>query len=419
MDIDNFKNICVVGWGKSGVSLCSLLLSLKKKVRVSETRESRYFPSKVIDEFAKEGVEFEFGGHSQDFIKNSQLLVLSPGVNTFNSPVVKDAHALGIPCVGEIEFSSWLTEAKIISITGTNGKTTTSYLTHKILKEKRKRVFLGGNIGIPFSSFVLDTRKGDVVVLETSSFQLETIFKFRPYVAAFLNIESDHLDRYTDFGEYFETKLNIFRNQQDQDRAVLNRNLDLRNSVERKVKSKIVYFSEEFSNENYSCAYKIGSIFGLNKTECTNIFSAFKGLPHRLQFVKGIEGVNFINDSKATNPSSTVWALKNIKTPIILLAGGKDKGLDFSLVNFYLKRVKKINLFGEASSKIKESLNSNVELEVFSSLEEAVASAHESAKSGDTILLSPMCASFDMFLDYKERGDKFIEIVNSLKKKSA
>jgi len=419
MDIDHFKKICIVGWGRSGMSLCSLLLSLRKEVRVSEARESRYFFSKIIDEFAKGGVKFEFGGHSQSFIKNSQLLILSPGVNTFNSPAVKGAHTFGIPCVGEIEFSFWLTEAKIIAITGTNGKTTTSYLTYKILKEKRKRVFLGGNIGIPLSSFVSDTKKGDIIVLETSSFQLETIFKFRPYVAAFLNIESDHLDRYADFGDYFEAKLNIFRNQQNQDWTVLNKSLDLRNSIERRVKSKIVHFSKEFPNENLSCAYKIGSIFGLNKAECANIFSAFKGLPHRLQFVKRAEGVNFINDSKATNPSSAVWALKNIKTPIILLAGGKDKGLDFSLVNFYLKRVKKINLFGEASSKIKESLNSNVELEVFSSLEEAVASAHESAKSGDTILFSPMCASFDMFLDYKERGDKFIEIVNSLEEKRA
>lgn len=414
MNIDNFKKICVVGWGQSGVSLCNLLLSLKKDVKVSELKERDCFPSSLIDNFRKKGVKFEFGGHSRNFIKNSQLLILSPGVDSTHSPVFKSAHILGVPCVGEIEFSFWLTKAKFVAITGTNGKTTTAYLIHKVLKERRKRIFLGGNIGIPLSSFVLDTRRGDIVILEVSSFQLETILEFKPYLAAFLNIEPDHLDRYRDFKDYLQAKINIFKNQDKEDWALLNRNIYFRGDIEKKIKSRITYFSTEFTDENFSCVYKIARVFGLSKVDCLNIFSSFKGLSHRLQFVKRKKGVVFINDSKATNPSSTIWALKNIKTPVILLAGGKDKGLDYSSLLPCLRRVRKINLFGEASRKISESLNSTAKAKTFFSLKDAVTASFKEAESGDTILFSPMCASFDMFSDYRERGDKFMEIVNNL-----
>lgn len=415
MNLDSFNKVCVIGWGRSGISLCNLLLSLKKQVRISEVKERRCFSSSLVNEFSKKGVRFEFGGHSHQFMKGSQLIILSPGVDTTNSSAVKNARMLGIPYIGEVEFSSWLTKAKYIAITGTNGKTTTSYLTYKVLKERRKRVFLGGNIGTPFSSFVLGTKKGDIIVLEISSFQLETIIEFKPYVAVFLNLEPDHLDRYRNFSDYFQAKMNIFKNQNSSDWAVLNKNMDFLNCLKKEIKSKIVYFSKEFPNENFSCVYRTASIFGLEKADCLKVFSAFRGLPHRLQFVRQIKGVTFINDSKATNPSSTIWALKSIKSPVILIAGGKDKGLDFTSVFSYLRRVKKINLFGEASLKIKESLNSDIKSEVFSSFPEVVSASFKEAKPGDTVLFSPMCASFDMFSNYEERGNKFIEIVNSLK----
>jgi len=414
MDIDNFKEICVIGWQRSGVSLCDLLLTLNKKVRVSEEKESSCFDLNKVDNYKASGVKFEFGGHSSNFIKEAQLIVLSPGVDTINSKAVRIANELGILSVGEIEFSSWFTQAKIIAITGTNGKTTTSQLTFEVLKPSRKRLFLGGNIGTPFSSFVLDTKKRDLIILEVSSFQLETILEFKPYVAALLNITPDHLDRHPNLQVYLQAKTNIFKNQDEGDWAVINKNINSREKIEEMIKAKKVYFSDEFSNENFSCVYRIASIFGLGKADCLKVFADFKGFSHRLQFTRELEGVTFINDSKATNPSSTIWALQNIKTPIILLAGGKDKGLDYSSVIPFMKKVKKINLFGEASEKIKKALNSNIESQVFSSMDEAVLASYKQAAPGDTVLLSPMCASFDMFSNYEHRGDTFMEIVNSL-----
>ncbi len=414
MRIDDFKKVCVVGWGRSGISLTDLLLRLGKEVRVSEVAEDKAFPPQLIKDFTNKGVEFEFGGHSKEFAKDTQLLITSPGVDLNSSSIKQIARAYSIPCVGEIEFSSWLTKARIIAITGTNGKTTSSELIYQVLKRKGKRVFLGGNIGRPFSSFVLDTKESDLVVLEISSFQLESIVEFKPYVAAFLNIEPDHLDRYSDFKDYFQAKLNIFRNQDNKDWAVLNKKIDFRSQIKKTIKSQLVYFSQEFSNENFSCAYRIAAIFGLTKTDCLGVFSEFKGLRHRLQVARKLDEVTFINDSKATNPSSTIWALKNTKAPIILLAGGRDKGLDYASILPHLRKVKRVNLFGEAAVKIREALGSKVEAEAFSSLEEAVLSSYQVAKSGDTILLSPMCSSFDMFSNYQDRGDKFIEIVNSI-----
>ena len=414
MRIDDFKKVCVVGLGRSGVSLTNLLLRLGKEVKVSEVAEGKSFSPQLIRDFTSKGVGFEFGGHSKEFIKGTHLLILSPGVELNSSSIKQIAQVYSIPCVGEVEFSSWLTKAQIIAITGTNGKTTTSELTYQVLKHTKRQVFLGGNIGKPFSSFVLEAEEGDLVVLEISSFQLETLIEFKPYVAAFLNIEPDHLDRYLDFKDYFQAKLNIFRNQDRGDWAILNKNIDFRSQIKKVIKSQLVYFSQEFSNENFSCVYRIAAVFGLTKTDCLKVFSEFKGLRHRLEVARKLNKVTFINDSKATNPSSTIWALKNTEAPIILVAGGRDKGLDYSAILPHLKKVKRVKLFGEAAVKIREVLGLKVETEAFSSLEEAVLSSYQGAESGDTILLSPMCSSFDMFSNYQDRGDKFIEIVNSI-----
>ncbi len=415
MNIDSFKRVCVVGWGRSGIALANLLLALGKKVRVSEQKERNSFAQGQIDSFAKQGVEFEFGSHSENFIKTCDLAVVSPGVDTFNSQAFKLIQALEIPAIGEIEFSFWLTKADCVAITGTNGKTTTTHLTYEVLRSKRKRVFLGGNIGTPFASFVLQTKKNDLVVLELSSFQLETIIKFRPRVAALLNITPDHLDRYKDFAGYLGAKMNIFRNQTADDYAVLNKDAGFNVEKFAPVRSKILYFSDEFPNENLSCVYRIARIYGLSKTDCQAVFSKFRGLPHRMQLVRNINGITFVNDSKATNPSSTVWALKNTKGPVILLAGGKDKGLDYSEIVPYIKRVKKINVFGQAAQLISDSLKGHIPIENFPSFKGAIEASLGQANTGDTVILSPMCSSYDMFKNYEERGDKFIEIVNNLK----
>ena len=416
MNIDNINKVCVVGWGKSGYSLCNLLLTLKKIAKVTEIKERNKFHPALIDKLQNNGIKFEFGGHSENFIKDSQLVVLSPGVDPLNSPVVKIANSLNIPCVGEVEFASWLSKAKFVAITGTNGKTTTTFLTYRVLKENKKRVFLGGNIGIPVSSFILDTKKNDLIILEVSSFQLETIIEFKPYVAALLNIEPNHLDRHPTFRDYFDAKMNIFRNQQKDDWAVLNKNTEGLNLIEKRIKSQIVYFSSEFENANLSCVYRIASVFSVGKTECLKVFSSFKGIPHRLQTVRTVNNVTFVNDSKSTNPSSTIWAFRNVKGPVILIAGGKDKGVDYASIVPYLKNVKKINLFGQAAGKIEAALRGHVDVEIFPSLTDVVRASFKDAGSKATVLFSPMCSSFDMFSNYMERGRKFIETVNSIGK---
>jgi len=413
MNLDNFKTVCVVGWGCSGQATTKLLLALGKKVKVSEERELKFFETSLIDQLSAQGLEFEFGSHSENFIKDCQLIVVSPGVDPARSEAFRIARDLELPCIAEMELGFSLTKANCIAITGTNGKTTTSHLTYELLRKKTKRVFLGGNIGVPFSSFVLNTKSNDLVVLEVSSFQLETIIDFRPQVAALLNIRPDHLDRYKNFADYLAAKMNIFKNQTKDDFALLNKASGFDFEDSRLKKAKTIYFSNEFPNENFSCAYRIAAIYGLTKADCQPVFSSFLGLAHRRQLVRNIDGITFVNDSKATNPSSTIWALQNTQGPVLLLAGGKDKGLDYSVLKPYLKRVKKLNLFGEAAGTILNSLEPEVASETFSSLDQATASAFKEAKSGDTVLLSPMCSSFDMFSNYKQRGERFIEIVNS------
>jgi UDP-N-acetylmuramoylalanine--D-glutamate ligase len=233
-------------------------------------------------------------------------------------------------------------------------------------------------------------------------------------VAALLNIEPDHMDRYLSQKDYLRAKLNIFKNQDSNDWALLNKglNFDLK-SIEA-IKSEKVFFSGEFTNENYSAVYRIAEIFGVERLNCEAVFSKFKGLPHRFQFIRDIDGISFINDSKATNPASTIWALKSLESPAILLAGGKDKGLDYASVLKYLRQVKKINLFGQAAAKIKKELGEFSRIEIFACLKDASLASFKEASPGDTVLLSPMCASFDEFSNYKERGDSFVDLVNSL-----
>ena len=414
MNIDSFKNVCVVGFRRSGFYLVELILKLGKKARVTEEKNAKFFSSRLVNKLRRSGVKFEFGSHTDRFIKNSDIIVVSPGVDTRKSLISGIAKENNIPIVGEIEFASWFTKSKIAAITGTNGKTTTAFLTYRVIKSIKPNVFLAGNIGMPLSCYVLSAKPRDTIVLELSSFQLENIIEFRPYVGCILNIEPDHLDRHYDFYEYKHVKLNIFRNQTSNDWAVLNKSMFGVQEIAKSIKAGIIYFDNELLNPNYSAVYRIAHVFGATKTDCMKVISGFNGLPHRLQLVKKIKDVVFINDSKATNPASTVWALKNIKPPIVLIAGGKDKGLDYSGIGPYLKKVVKINLFGEAAHKIKSSLEDRGRIDLFNSLEEAVKDAYYVSRKGTTVLFSPMCSSFDMFPNYIQRGSKFIEIVNHL-----
>ncbi len=414
MNLKNADKICVAGWGKTGAALVKLLLSLGKKPKVTEIKSRAYFSSSLIEAFEKKGVEFEFGGHSEGFVSASNLILLSPGINLLNSSLGKIAYASGIPCVGEIEFAWYFCQAKIIAITGTNGKTTVAHLTYLLLKKARKKVFLAGNIGRPFSDIVLDAKAGDFIVLEVSSFQLESILKFRPHIAVLLNIYPDHLNRHKDFEGYVKAKMKIFQNQKENDWALVGKNNELFRGISSKIRSQIIYFGSEFPDDNLSCVYRIGRLFNISKTDSFLLFSQYKNLPHRRQQIKTINKVKFINDSKATNPSSTFFALDSIKGSVTLIAGGRDKGVSYSGLRRYCRKIKKINLIGEAADKIRKDLEGKIKCQDFSSLREAVISSYQEAAAGETVLFSPMCSSFDMFSDYRQRGREFIEIVKTI-----
>ncbi|MCD6539256.1 MAG: hypothetical protein J7K37_00925 [Candidatus Omnitrophica bacterium] len=405
--LSSIKKIGIVGAGKSGVSLAKLAHRLGKSVKLSEI--SKDLPFKTLRTLKQLSAEIELGRHTQDFFKDVDLVVLSPGVNSedFYRDILT---GLNILWVGEIEFSFWCCKSKnIIAITGTNGKTTTTFITGQVLKKSlNKKVYILGNIGNPFSSEVLDIREEDIVVLEVSSFQLETIRYFKPYIACFLNFSPDHLDRYSSLENYFLAKKRIFLNQDFSCYALFPKELEEKLGD---VSARKICLD---SRENFSFIEKILEILGVESVNLYNYLKDFKGLAHRLEFVTEKRGIKFINDSKATNILATIFALRTLQGKIILLAGGKDKNLDYSLIKPYLDKVKSIFLFGEAKDKIKKVLEGTIPLRVVKDLREAVLLAYREAQPSDTILLSPMCSSFDMFKNYQERGDFFKSLVYEL-----
>jgi len=405
--LSSIKKIGIVGAGKSGISLAKLAHRLGKSVKLSEINKD--LPFKTLRTLKQLGVEIELGRHTQDFFKDVDLVVLSPGVNS--EDFYKNILAgLNILWAGEIEFSFWCCKSKnIIAITGTNGKTTTTFITGQVLKKSlNKKVYILGNIGNPFSSEVLDIGERDIVVLEVSSFQLETIRYFKPYIACFLNFSPDHLDRYSSLESYFLAKKRIFLNQDFSCYALFPKELEEKLGD---VSARKICLDRR---ENFSFIEKILEILGVESVNLYNYLKDFKGLAHRLEFVTEKRGIKFINDSKATNILATIFALRTLQGKIILLAGGKDKNLDYSLIKPYLDKVKSIFLFGEAKDKIRKFLEGTIPLRVVKDLREAVLLAYREAQPSDTILLSPMCSSFDMFKNYQERGDFFKNLVYEL-----
>ncbi len=407
------KKVTVGGLGRSGLSAALLLRHLGAEVKVTDwgdTKELNIFARLLKDK----GIDVELGKHTEGFVRRSNLLVLSPGVRR-DSPLLIWADKKKIPIISEIELAYRYCPAPIVAVTGTNGKTTVTTLIGKILSSAKRQVIVCGNIGRPFSGQILKLNSQHTVVLEVSSFQLERIVRFRPHIAVLLNISEDHLDRYQDFGEYFKTKTLIFSNQKESDWAVLNYNDP--NLRKLKFKGKVKFFGEDKMSPNYSAALTVGSILGISERSMMNVVSNFKGVEHRLEYIGTIGGVKFINDSKATNISSTIWALEQICAPIILIAGGREKGSNFKpIVSLLTKKAKAVVLIGEAGEKIKKALVNKVVTRNADSLDKAVQLAKQMAVKGDSVLLSPMCASFDMFKDFEDRGRVFKEIVKSISK---
>lgn len=438
---DYFKNkkVTIVGLGRSGLACANLLFDLGADVNVTDIQDNDAIRLNVSRLRSKD-IKVELGRHTQEFIRNKDTVVISPGVTDNALPVIW-AKQFGIALISEIEVASILCPAEIIAVTGSNGKTTVTTLIGRILQASGKKTFVCGNIGNPFCAEILLPPKrgqddpsggnkkrgqlakigpGDFVVLEVSSFQLENIKKFKPKIAVMLNISPNHLDRYKDMQEYLQAKKRIFMNQDYSDYLVINQQDPELKQLVKQAKAQLVYFSGNHRfNPNQAAVLEVGSILGIDSQTCLDVFNDFKGIEHRMEYVAEVNNIKFINDSKATTVDSCIWALKNINRPVVLIAGGKDKGIDYSLILDSAKdKVREVVLIGQAKKKIKEILKGVLSVDEAFTLEEAVTKAFYKAKAGDCVLLSPMCSSFDMFSDYEERGRVFKDIVHDLARKS-
>jgi len=442
------KKVLVVGMARTGIATAKFL---KAKGSLVTTTEAK--PEEEMKEAAQElkgmNLATEWGGHHPETFLAQDLIVVSPGVDLSMDPIQK-ALRHGVRVISEIELAYHFIDVPLLAITGTNGKTTTTLLLGEMLKEDGKKVGVGGNVGEPLILFADGGDRWEVLVAEISSFQLEAIEDFRPRISVLLNITEDHLDRYSSYTDYIEAKVKIFSNQNSGDAAILNRDDPIVMQFGKTVKAKKVLFSlsekldegafsngqtislrlggkeEEYSLakaplkgvhnvENMMAALSTARIFGCSIKAVQNVLDRFKGLEHRLEFVREIGGVRFYNDSKGTNVGSVVKSLQSFSEPVILIAGGKDKNGDLSpLKEWVRKRVKHLILIGEAKERMKRELGGLTDTVMAETVEEAVSFAHQKAKRGEVVLLSPACSSFDMFKDYKERGKVFKEAAHRL-----
>jgi len=408
------RNVTIVGLARSGLACANLLHSLGAVVRVTDINDNTHTRAFAVG-LSSPDIQIELGNHSESFIRQADLVVISPGVPSGAQPTIW-AKEFAKPVIGEIELASMLCPAEIIAVTGSNGKTTVTTLIGRILEGPGKKVFVCGNIGNPFCAEVEKLKKGDFVVLEVSSFQLETIKNFKPRVAVILNLTPNHLDRYNSMQEYLDAKKRIFMNQDKRDFLVLNADDPILSSAASESKSKIVFFDKEAGlNPNQNAVIAVGRILGVKPDKMLGVFREFKGIEHRMEEVEEVNGVKFINDSKATTADSAIWAISNISSPIILIAGGRHKGINYRVILEAAKdKVKQVFLIGEAKDIIAADLNGSFPIAKADTLKEAVISSYELAQPGDYVLFSPMCSSFDMFRDYEQRGEAFKKIVLDL-----
>jgi len=408
------KKITVAGLARSGFACAKLLYDLGADVSVTDNQDNDSTRSYAL-QLKSRNIKIELGRHTQDFIKGRELIVISPGIPDSALAVVL-AKQFQIPIISEIEVASILCPATIIAVTGSNGKTTVTILIGKVLEAKGKKVFVCGNIGNPFCGEVGRMKEGDFVSLEVSSFQLEKIREFKPKISLILNFTSNHLDRHTDMQEYLDAKKRIFMNQDKSDYLVLNHDDPVVKELAKQAKANVAYFSRTADlNPNQAAVLTVASILGVSKELCFKVFREFKGIEHRLEYVTEINNITFINDSKSTTVESTIWAFENILEPIVLIAGGRHKGIDYSIISDLIrKKAREVILIGEARNKIRSALTGIPSIDESATLKEAVNLAFSKAKSGDCVLLSPMCSSYDMFHNYEERGRVFKEAVFDL-----
>ncbi|MDO8436443.1 MAG: UDP-N-acetylmuramoyl-L-alanine--D-glutamate ligase [bacterium] len=432
MDLKN-KRVTVIGLGNSGLNAALLLRKVGARVSATDSRDTPEV-RRAAAALKEKGIDAETGGHTKDLIKGRDLIVISPGVED-SSPAIIWANELKVPVIGEMELGFNYCPGRIIAITGTNGKSTVTSLIGEILKNAGFDTVVCGNIGNSLSGEIDKIKDGTWVVLEVSSFQLERIVDFKPHIALILNMEDDHRDRYRTLDEYFKEKLKIFSNQDERDMLVLNYDSENLRDIGKAARSRVLFYSKRCENrsllfdpstldmrlkglhnlENVLASVLVGILCGARRGSIMKTVKEFEGLRHRFETVGTIEGVEYVDDSKGTTVDSTRRALESCKRPVILIAGGKDKNSDYSAVRAMVKdRVKSLVLIGEAKAKIRAALGGLVDTREAKDMAAAVRTARDIASYGDIVLLSPMCSSFDMFRDYKERGDVFKEAVSQL-----
>ncbi len=432
MDFHN-KRVLVVGLGKSGVASALFLKAKGAHVTVSDAKSEDQL-SESIPVLLDAGIAVETGGHGERTFHGQDLIVVSPGVPVDAPPLVQ-ARALGETVIGEIELAAQFFPGTIIAITGSNGKTTTTTLAGEIIAAGGFRTIVGGNIGTPAISLVEAATPDTIAVLEVSSFQLETIQTFHPKVAVVLNVTPDHLDRHGTFEAYVNAKARIFENQRESDFAVLNADDATCVALAARTRAKVFWFSRNTEVNQGACARDGQIIFRDSKTQ-TEIMPIsdlplkgagckpeamrravrdFKAVEHRLEFVATIGGVEYYNDSKATNVDATIKALESFPANIHIILGGKDKGSDYSVLKDLLRqRAKRVYTIGAAAEKIESQVGDSVEIVHAETLDVAVKRIASTAEAGDVVLLAPACASFDQFRNYEERGRVFKNLVCAL-----
>lgn len=440
-------NVLIIGAGISGIGAAKLAKHMNYNVRLSSKGRILKSNKKLLNDL---GILFEEGQHTNSNLNWANLIIKSPGVSP-KIPLLKEAQLIKIPIISEIEFAYRHTKSNIIAITGTNGKTTTAMLLFHILCKAGLKVALAGNIGNSFSESII--KKADYYVLELSSFQLENIVQFKPNISVILNIEKDHLDRYdNNFQHYIKTKMKIQMNQDTHDSFIYFKNDSNIQPYLNKIKANKYAFSNLKKDLHYGgwlekdqiiintiknkftmtihdlalqgthnlynsmAAGIAASAMGIKNEIIKKSLSDFKGIEHRLEFVAKIAGVNFINDSKATNCNSVYYALESTSSPIIWICGGVDKGNDYSILKKLVSdKVKAVVVLGNNVNKIENNFNKYVDTIIKTkSMEIAVKNSFDIADAGDTVLLSPACSSFDLFANYEDRGRSFKTCVLSI-----
>jgi UDP-N-acetylmuramoylalanine--D-glutamate ligase len=446
------KRVLVVGLGKSGVASALFLKQHGAKVSVSDSKTEEQL-HEHIPVLLDNGIAVETGGHGERTFQKQDMIVISPGVPV-NAPALEPARKMRVPIIGEVELAARFLKGKIIAITGSNGKTTTTALAGDVVAQGGVKTLVGGNIGTPAISLVPESTNDSYTVLEISSFQLETIEQFSPKIAVVLNVTPDHLDRHGTFQVYWEAKRRIFENQTASEFAILNADDPEAARMASGLKAQLRWFSRKqevergafvrgdrifykdakgereimalsdmqlkgaHNVENVLAAVTIGAILEIPEAKIREAVKNFKAVEHRLEYVATVNGVEFYNDSKATNVDATIKALESFPKNIHIILGGKDKGSDYTVLKPLLQeRVKRVYTVGAAAEKIESHIAGAVPITQAGTIENAVRKAMDAASPGDVVILAPACASFDQFNSYEHRGKVFKELVHALAEK--